>query len=647
MPNILTTKNYYDELTNNNVQFLQGTQAQLNKYLPGSGDALEGTAIEGAFYLTTDTHRLYVGRKVITPQTGTLPSNMTANKIYPEEVSTGIATVKDTGSLPSPGTEAHYGDFYYITDENILAVYENINGTGQWVQINAATEITGFTQNTQAASGLDDTILALTSVTTPAGTKSAQIGLVEGNNNVQLAAGTKTVGTGANAVTVPTIKISTTDTTYTAGTVTSATTNGASIGLKKNGGSSLDSTITITGANDIGITSTANGAVTVSGPDFSGKGVAASALATNGFKFQLQYDSGDSTQGAQTIEHSTASTLDPTITIGATSGYSEPSSTVSMQQSAIHFNNGNATLNVYTKAQADQAITDAINDKLETANAMTYMGTIKSSSNTGVTATAVINTIATQGTGHNGDTYKAACDFTYNTIDVKTGDLVILRGEEVNGVIPTANLTIDIIPSGDEPFIGPSFAGDAVGNYGSTPTQTVLNLVDKKNSDSKVAGLIVPNTDKIKVTSTITNNDTATLNIEHRTLTTTKNDTKALTTTTGSDTIGTNTVSLFVLNSKNGITTDNYGHVSKVEGKQITFKHNTLKSVGVGYSNETLAANSPLLSKAYASVSVTDELNTIKSNSIALESKTLSIASNGAANVADQALSIDIKWGSF
>ena len=39
-----------------NIQFLLGTQANLEKYISGSS-----TAAEGTFYLTNDTHRLYVG----------------------------------------------------------------------------------------------------------------------------------------------------------------------------------------------------------------------------------------------------------------------------------------------------------------------------------------------------------------------------------------------------------------------------------------------------------------------------------------------------------------------------------------------------------------------------------------------------------
>ncbi len=644
----------YDTLHNDNVRFLQGTQAQLNKYLlnytPGQGeDDIRGTAIEGAFYLTTDTHRLYVGRKITTAGTN-------QNKVIPVQVSSGITTVVNSGSLPAASVDAQKGDFYYIQDGNILAVLEeDTNGNKQWVQINAATEISGFSQTTSNADGHSDTVLINSSVSTTGGGMASAVGLVEGNGNVTLTPGSYTAGSGANAVTVPTIEISTKDTTYAIGT-TAETTNGAPLGLKKDSGSTLDSSVTITGTNGIGVTSTAAGAISVKGVDFTNKGVSANAAA-QGFLFALEYDASDGT-GAQSILHSTKSTLDPTITYGATSGYSAPSPAISTfaQESAVHFANGNATLNVYTKPQTDQAITDAINSRLAAANAMTYMGTIKSSTSpAGVTATAVIDTIASGGTGHIGDTYKAACDFTYNGVDIHTGDLVILRsstGEETNGSIATANLIIDVVPSGDEPFIGPSFSGDSNGAYSTTPgntTQTTLNLVDKKNSSSLVAGLNIPNTEKIKITSTLsgTGNSIATLNIEHRTLTRSDNETANLTTTTGSDTIGNNTVSLLVFSDPSEIGTDNYGHVTGVAGKTITFSHNKISTMAVGYSDETLSSGSTLLSKSYASIALTDTLTNSISKSIAFESKTLSIAYNGAAQDANKALAIDIKWGSF
>ena len=167
-----------------------------------------------------------------------------------------------------------------------------------------------------------------------------------------------------------------------------------------------------------------------------------------------------------------------------------------------------------------------------------------------------------------------------------------------------------------------------------------------------MAGLNFSSSDKIKVSSTVTNNNTATLSIEHKTQSVTRTDNNGFNTSVdttlaaGKDSIDDDAISLFILNNKNGIVTDNYGHITEINGKQITFEHNKLKSVNVGYSNQTLAANSTLKSKAYANVSVSDAYLT-QSKSIAFESTTLSIASNGESEAANQALSIDLKWGSF
>lgn len=640
---IKTKKEYYDTLANNNVQFLQGTQASLNTLLPGGTNA--GNAKEGAFYLTTDTHRLYIGRKVPTNATN-LPTGVTAGKTYPEEVSTGISVVADAGSLPSGttgdnqvGPEAHDGDLYYIQNTNILAAYYN----GSWVQVNPATGITSFAQSTSEASGHSDTVLINSSIVAQNGTKSSSVGLVKGNN-ITLTKGQKTIG----SATVSTIKIDAVDTTYKAGTAatTAGSSNGAKIGLKKNSGTSLDSQVTITGANDIGVTSTDNGAVTVTGPNFTGKGVTANAVA-NGFKFQLKYTAGDGS-GDKTCESSN-STIDPTITYGSSSGYTE-TTTEPQSPSAVHFSNGNATLNIYSKAQTDYAITTAINNKLAAANAMTYKGTVKNSAASSVTATTTIETITASTTNHIGDTYKAACDFTYNGQKVKTGDLIILQGTEANGAITTSSLQIDIVPSGDEPFIGPSFSGDSNGQYDTTnginsdsTSRTILNLTDLKGSSGNVvAGVTIPNTEKIKVTSSITNDKNATLNIEHRTLTTTRTDNNNLSSGSGNDTIGDNAVSFFVLNSKDSISTDSYGHVDAISGKQVTFKHNKLTNMAVGYTNDTVSGT--LLSKAHAQIQVQDNYAT-KSGSIYLESETLSIETNASSN--PTGLRIDMKWGSF
>ena len=92
-----------------NLQFLRGLQA-----------ALPTTGVDGAFYLTTDTHRLYTS---------------VDGKIVP--VNQGVTTVDNIEALVAV-TNAHAGDFFYCVAENILCVY---NGQG-FIQINTDTGMT-------------------------------------------------------------------------------------------------------------------------------------------------------------------------------------------------------------------------------------------------------------------------------------------------------------------------------------------------------------------------------------------------------------------------------------------------------------------------------------------------------------------------
>ena len=105
-----------------NVLFKRGRQANLPK----------SDIIDGAFYLTTDTNRLYVG-----------------NNTELVELNKSITVVQSVSDLPKTGVEV--GQFYYIAGENkhagasddngnILAVVTSIvNGNPQWTQVNPDT----------------------------------------------------------------------------------------------------------------------------------------------------------------------------------------------------------------------------------------------------------------------------------------------------------------------------------------------------------------------------------------------------------------------------------------------------------------------------------------------------------------------------
>ena len=80
-----------------NVKFLLGSQTGLEKYFTG-----QSKAQNGAFYMTEDTHRLYIGTKT--------------GSIVP--VNEGVMTVETIGSLPK--TDFNAGELYYVKEVNIL-----------------------------------------------------------------------------------------------------------------------------------------------------------------------------------------------------------------------------------------------------------------------------------------------------------------------------------------------------------------------------------------------------------------------------------------------------------------------------------------------------------------------------------------------
>lgn len=121
----------YSAFNDSNVLFLQGNQSNLNTLITNGG------ATEGAFYLTNDTHRLYIGRN-------------NGTKTIPVAVNEGVVTVANVNALPTTGVNA--GEFYYASTENILCVY---NGS-KFIQINTDQNniISSLTNTVSAASNV-------------------------------------------------------------------------------------------------------------------------------------------------------------------------------------------------------------------------------------------------------------------------------------------------------------------------------------------------------------------------------------------------------------------------------------------------------------------------------------------------------------
>lgn len=99
-----------------NVMFKRGTQTGFNNLT---------TYQDGCFYLTTDSHRLYVG-------TGNNKADLVSQSVitYPNWAAIEVLSNKSSSSY-APGLCSE-GQFYYAKAENILCTYSE----GKWVQIN-------------------------------------------------------------------------------------------------------------------------------------------------------------------------------------------------------------------------------------------------------------------------------------------------------------------------------------------------------------------------------------------------------------------------------------------------------------------------------------------------------------------------------
>lgn len=99
-----------------NVMFKRGTQSGFNNL---------STYQDGCFYLTTDSHRLYIG-------TGSNKADLVSQSVitYPNWASIE-ALSNSSSSNYAPGLCSE-GQFYYAKAENILCTYSD----GKWVQIN-------------------------------------------------------------------------------------------------------------------------------------------------------------------------------------------------------------------------------------------------------------------------------------------------------------------------------------------------------------------------------------------------------------------------------------------------------------------------------------------------------------------------------
>lgn len=546
------------------IKFLQGTQAQF--------DALELSKVQvGAFYLTNDTHRLYIAEE--------------ANK-KPVPVNQGLVKVANEAALPTvaAGDEALYtGQFYLIESGNILC----IRSQGKWVQINTDTTLSSFAHSVGAKT--DKTVPVTSTVADTAGNEKASIFSLKEGAGITLAV------------------------------------DGNTIIISSNGAGGAELKFELTGSEDNKI-ATINGKTTVTAADgtvtehddafnlkagdkiksvvVEEKDITINAetqeVTSIGFAVPTDDNTGFILNLAQTSGNDLISSpkLDPTVTVGKDG-----------EEIRCHFIENDANLPVYTIEQSDAKIAEEINKSLKAADAMVFKGTVGEG--------GTVTTLPAITTASNGDTYKVVSELTdlagiTGGSKVKVGDLLIAMGEEdaSTGLLTSGSFVL--VPSGDEyqtvsEFLthGIKFTDDA-----ETPTEIGgIRLANGKNvvlTDSEEG--------KIKVVT-----------IDHETIETTTPDAAA---TTAYTTVANKNGQTKTITVVTGLTVEN-GHVTNIATATEEIKNSAVEAATL-----TTAANADSRS-VDVTLNVTDTIGSDLNSTVNVDSETLAISATSTGIKAD------------
>ena len=376
-----------------NIKFLLGTQDSLENYIVGKNGAV---AENGAFYLTNDTHRLYVGTS--------------DGKAVP--VNEGVITVQDVSLLPS--TNVHAGEFYYATNQNILCVYAGKNAG--WVQINSNTDTYLVSGDTSIE--LSGNVATLTQSFIQNDNQTAFTDTIE----IEVADGIKMAVNGD--------RISLTGVLNKQFNV-SADKDVATVELEDTFGGKVPFKIQAKTGSNIKIGKGAgDNEVELDVNDMYNTGVSITQ-----YNAAPTADGGDGKSGFSINVHDGK---------GMVSGDFNPAIKVGKEKSQIiTFSNGTADLPVYTQAEID--------DIKLALNAMTYRGLVGKDKTTTQEAWSTVYKSTTVAIG---DTYLFAEDTNYTpsgasqSVLVTKGTLVIARGTEgTNGYITANTLQWDFVES--------------------------------------------------------------------------------------------------------------------------------------------------------------------------------------------------------
>lgn len=574
-------------LENQKILFLQGTQAKL--------DGMTSSTV-GAFYLTNDTHRLYLG--------------MSATAA-PVPVNQGVTFLANENALPNMNGASDEqkknaaGQFYFLTDRNILCVYSN----NQWVQINSDTTIKEVKFGTQAeADGGVTVSLAITDTRNT--TKTADNLILKGNSNVTIEASETTInGSAVKVITfsVPDGDTYSLDTEITNGVDFGSTNANGGVGkIILDAGKGADTSVNIEAGKNIKITSsgTNNKDIKIEGKDFGLDSVTVTADKTEGFNITVKDKAQNQKEGF----------LNPVIKVDTnTAKYVE----------------GTADLTsfVYSKKQVD--------DKFAGLDAMRYMGTVAS-----------INDLVALTEVENGNTYKfigADIKVSSLTVDQRTkiniaeglteirqGDVFIAKGTEVSGVL-VGDWTWDVIPSGDESDTTYKFEGSNTG------------IILKEASGQERGTLDFATNKYLSVVTNVSADDklNTTVTVNHKELTT-PIDNNAEPTAKDKMAAGSANESTYEFVTHK-VSVDGAGHVTGIvkEKHTIVDTHNNIQNDGTG----TTVGTSSEAGAVTVAPTVKMKDGDIADLSFDVASKSLKVTAGTNAEI--PTVNIELEWGSF
>lgn len=582
-----------------NVKFLKGTQSNFNKL---------SNFTDGAFYLTTDTDRLYFAQS----STECVPLNQFIRTV----------TWDQFNALTT--TQVAKGDYYYVPEKNILAVCKDNNATLTWTQLNPDTnDNTSFDEINFESSVADNTVTiteTLTEVNKISGDKTGSrlVGnlKLKGTNGVALTA--ENDGAGSTTITVEgdTYSLSAdmnyarqyeASVAYHVGDIVvingkyqrckaevaadSNTSAAAIIGSFEplNAGISLvsangqeSSTFGFKAGDNVTIGQT-DGQITVSATD--------TTLKENGFTVSNNATQGFDIKVSDTSNTEVGGTLDPIIKVGS---------------SSVHFVSGEANLPVYTTSEIDS--------KFKGLNGMTYKGTI---------GTAALQNLPTSNVS-SGDTYMVAADTTVNAQAVKKGDLFIATGAEgADGYIASDGITWTHVPSGDDNYQNSTYEGNA------TPESNKWGI--KEVSGSSVGDIQLVAGTNMSISSKLggaNGNSTAAMitTINHGSV-----GAASVTDATVNDTSDTTPKS--TITAVTGIGRDSNGHVASVTTKQFNIQDTT-------YTFGAEAKDNKIVTK------LTDSNNTPQAVTYGVTSSSLNVTTSAAATN-NVTVNVELEWGQF